>query len=419
MTSPVAVFHEINEAMAAGGNDPYPMLAERRRNTPVMEGDIALELGGMSFAGMHDGPAFTLFRREDVVAAFRDGDTFSSAIYDTLQGQYMGRTVLGMDGEEHRIWRGLLTPAFSNRALGSWENETVIPLAKRLIAEMADQGRANLIDFAVQVPILAIYAMVGLSPEHESFQEFSALSASMLLALAANPDPAEAERTQRNIKRAFDAATTMFDRMLLAVERKRAEGNTHNDLITHLINAEFEGRQLSDIEIATFVRSLFPAATETTTRLFLITAAALLERPELAEAVHNDRSLVMPLMLEAERYETTTLAVPRLTTKEVTVCDVTIPADAAVVLCVGSANRDDTAYADPDEFILNREGPPGLAFGFGSHLCVGRYAARREIHAMLDAVLDLPGLRLDPDAAPPVIEGVAVRSPGQLNVVWQ
>ena len=379
-----------------------------------------LEVGGTSFATVHDGPVFSLLRYDDCEAAFRDPETFSSRIWEEIQGPFLGRTLLAMDGEEHRIWRGLLTPAFSTRSLAGWDVNTLQPIAKEMVEEIAGQKRADLNQFALRFPIRVIYGIIGFDEHVDAYDDFATLAASMLLVMGGmDPDPAKAELMQRNFGRAVAAGQELLTRIEGVVARKRAAGEDDNTLITLLINAEFEGRQLDDEEIAVFVRSLLPPGTETTSRMVINTLTTLLNRPALLDEVREDRSLVMPAILEAERYEPVVLINPRVTTRDVEVRGVTIPMGAAVMLCTGSANRDPDTFPDPDDFDINRKGRPAFTFGFGSHICVGMNTSRREIVAMINAILDgLPRLRLDPDAAPPTIRGVNLRSTAALNVVW-
>jgi cytochrome P450 len=415
MTTTASLVNDLNEYFGAGTGDPYPILAEKRRQTPVMEGDIAIELGAPSPAALHEGPVFSFLRYDDVRDTFRDAETFSSAIWNEAQEPFLGRTVLGMDGEEHRFWRGLLTPVFTPRALKGWEEDVLQPTARRLVEEMAPANRADLVDYAFRFPIRAIHGVLGL--DEESSDEFAQLTLEMLFLVAI--DPANPELTQRNLGRAMQACQTTLQRLVPLVERKRATGAPGNDLISHLINAEFEGRTLDDEEIAVFVRSILLPATESTTRMFLNIMVTLLRRPELLDRIREDRSLLMPAILEGERHEPVALGLPRLATRDVEIRGVTIPKGAGVMLCVSSANRDEEAFPDPDEFVIEREGPPALTFGFGRHMCIGMATSRREIAAMMGTVFDsLPGLRLDPDVPPPELRGVTMRSPSALHVVW-
>jgi cytochrome P450 len=86
---------------------------------------------------------------------------------------------------------------------------------------------------------------------------------------------------------------------------------------------------------------------------------------------------------------------------------------------VGSANRDSAYYDNSEEFDLDRPAHHHLAFGTGPHVCLGMHLARMELRIALNAIVDgLPGLRLDPDAAPPVIGGLAFRGPQALPVLF-
>ena len=416
MAAAASVLDELNAYLGSGDHDPYPILAEKRRETPVMEGDIGLLLGAPSPSALHDGPVYTYLRYRDVRSAFLDKATYSSAIWRQSQAPFLGETLLAMDGDAHRMWRGLLTDVFNPRALAGWEAHTLQPIAAALVGELKGKGRADLTEYAFRFPIRAIYEVIGLGAE-DSYEQFSQLALEMLFIVAINPD--EPELTQRNLARAMKATKVSLELLLPVVARKRAQGAPDNDLICHLINAEFEGRTLTDEEIATFVRSIFLPSTESTTRMFLNIMTTLLKRPDVLERIREDRSLLMPAIMECERYEPVALQIPRVTTREVEVGGVTIPEGAGVMLCISSANRDEEVYPDPDDFRLDREGPPSMTFGFGSHMCVGMQTSRRELVAMISAVLDeLPGLRLDPDAAPPVIRGTAMRSPNALDVVW-
>ena len=108
----------------------------------------------------------------------------------------------------------------------------------------------------------------------------------------------------------------------------------------------------------------------------------------------------------------------KLTTADVTVGGVLFPAGTEVSLVLGSANRDETRYDDPDVFDLDRPRLSHVAFGFGLHFCLGHYVARQLEQVMLEEMFSrLPNLRPDPDK-PPLVHGWAVRAAKRLPVVW-
>jgi len=147
--------------------------------------------------------------------------------------------------------------------------------------------------------------------------------------------------------------------------------------------------------------------------------ALLAGRAERLERVRADRALVPWAVEETLRWETPVLFVARQATRPAEVAGVPIPEGKVVSAVIASANRDETHYADPDRFDLDRRADDHLSFGFGRHFCLGYHLAKMEARTALGAVLDrLPGLRLDPDAEPPRITGLAFRSPQALRVRW-
>ena len=105
--------------------------------------------------------------------------------------------------------------------------------------------------------------------------------------------------------------------------------------------------------------------------------------------------------------------------QDTTVDEVEIPAGAVLILHVGSANHDERRWANPEVFDIFRPRLPNAAFAAGGHVCLGMHLARMQTRVALSRVLDrLPGMRLDPDAPPPVVTGTAFRAPTALPVVF-
>jgi cytochrome P450 len=190
-------------------------------------------------------------------------------------------------------------------------------------------------------------------------------------------------------------------------------------MVTVLAEVEVDGARLSDEEIIGFLRNLLPAGAETTSRSSATLALALLTHPEQLEAVRSDRSLVPQAIEEGIRWETPLLNFVRQAVVDVEVDGTTSPAGAVVMVNLGSANHDESRWTEPQRFDVFRERKPHIGFGHGAHQCLGMHLARLETTVMLDLLLDdLPGLRLDPDAPAPTIEGQIFRSPPRLDVVW-
>jgi cytochrome P450 len=188
----------------------------------------------------------------------------------------------------------------------------------------------------------------------------------------------------------------------------RAE-HPSDDLMTQLLEAEFEDehgetRRLTRQEVLTYTAVIAGAGNETTGRLIGWLAKVLAEHPDQRRQVVEDRSLIPKVIDETLRFEPTGHATARVATEDVELHGTTIPAGAAVLLLVASANRDERRYADPDAYDIHRGDVQHLTFGYGLHYCLGASLARLEGRVALDELLnrfpewdvDPTGMRLAP-----------------------
>lgn len=375
---------------------PYAQWARARDACPVIQTD-----GGI--VGVGERPLFQITRRDDVERVLRDPQTFSSSINGEHMGPYMGELILAMDGQEHRTYRNLVAHAFRASQLQRWEESLIRPSIEMCIADIAPLGRADLVrDITKRFPARVICAVVGVPVEDSAqFQDWSE---------QINGGP-------MHPKEGMAASRAMREYLEPLVEARRAE--PQGDLLSDLVHAEVDGEKLTDERLYGFLRLLLPAGAETTYRLLGNALTALLVHPHLMKRVRADRELVPTLIEETLRWETSVTQVSRVATTDSEIAGRAIPAGGAVAVVVGSANRDASVYEHPDEFDLDRPAHNHIAFGSGPHQCLGMHLARLEMRVGLDAILDgLPSLRLDPDRAPPVIEGLAFRGPLALPVVF-
>jgi cytochrome P450 len=213
------------------------------------------------------------------------------------------------------------------------------------------------------------------------------------------------------------ASRAMREYLTPLVEQRKAHPT--DDLVSDIVTAEIDGERLTDEHIYGFLRLLLPAGAETTFRALGNCLAALLSHPPVLDRVRHDRTLLDAVIEETLRWETSVTMVNRETACPVDLGGVTVPAGASVVCATGSANHDETRWNDPEVWDIERPVHPHLAFGTGRHQCLGMHLARLELRVGLAAILDrLPGLRLDPDAEPVAIEGLAFRAPPRLDVLF-
>ncbi len=397
--------------------DLNAVYANMRRDSPVIAENFMAGLGVPNIAGLDaNRPTFTVFKYRDVMAVLRDANNFTSGfIAEGLGSFFDGLILTGMDGEEHRRARALLQPIFMPDVVNRWKPKMDAIIRNEYLQPLVASKYADLMDFALHFPIRLIYSLIGF-PENEP--ERVKQVATWALAILAGPqvDPEKAAQAR---SAAMKAAKNLYDAVMEAVVQVRAAGATGEDLISRLIRAEYEGRQLDDHEITTFVRSLLPAAGETTTRTFGSLLVLLLERPELLERVRNDRALIGKAIDEAVRFEPVATFKVRQAAQDLEIDGVKIPKGAMVQAIVMSANRDEDVFEHADMFDIDRKPKPSFGFGFGPHMCIGQFIAKTEMQVALNAVLDLlPNLRLDPTKPTPKITGAQLRGPHELHVVW-
>ncbi len=328
-------------------------------------------------------------------------DSFSSSIYDQIMGPVMGRTLLELEGAEHRASRALVSPSFRTALLERWRSELVEVVVHELIDRFAPRGRAELArEFTFAFPVQVIARIIGLP--REDYPRFQRLSIELL-------------NVVYDWKRGLAASAEL--RALLKeilAERRR---NPQDDLISTLAESEIDGTRLSDDEIFAFLLLILPAGVETTYRASGNLLVALLTEPPLLEALRADRGLLRGAFEEALRWEPPITTVVRRAIRDCELGGVAIPAGTNVSVSVAAANRDPTRYPDPDRFDPTRKNIAHLTFGGGPHLCLGMHLARMEGTVAINALLDrLPDLRLDPSAPAPNVVGVAFRSPAALPV---
>lgn len=401
--------------------DPHPIYARMRREAPVYRGDFMAEMGVPSIARPDESrPVYTLFKHNDVMAVLRDARRFTSGFIAEGLGAFMDNFILtGMDGEEHKAARALLTPVFSPSVVNQLKadridpiirDEFVLPLAAR------PEKSADLIaDFGLWFPIRVIYSLIGYPDnDPDAISQYAAWGLDILAGPQVDPSKATQAR-----EKAMHAAKAIYDATLPIIEQRRAMGDSGSDLISLLIAAEEDGNRLTDNQIATFVRGLLPAAAETTTRTFGTAISCLLGDPDLLERARQDQSVIAKVVDEAVRFEPTATFKVREAAEEVTIRDVTIEKGAMVSCIVSSANRDEDVFENANLFDPFRPQKPSFGFGFGPHMCIGLFVAKAEIIAAINSLLEhLPGLRLDPNQPPPKAVGLQLRGPERVDVVW-
>jgi cytochrome P450 len=392
-------FAAFDDVVAGTTRDPWPKLAAKRRETPVVKG---LTISPESLPdGIDAEPGWIAYRYDDCSRILRDAKTFTSTAYDATIGMVMGHMILGMDDPEHRTNRNLVANAFREKSLARWEPEFIGPIIDELIDRFAADGRADLVrQLTFEFPVRVIARLLGL-PE-EDFPQFQRWSVELIGLVA-------------DIDRGLAASESLREYFAGVVAERRAR--PAEDVISDLVSAEVDGERLTDEAIYAFLRLLLPAGAETTYRSSGNLLYLLLTHPDQLEAVRNDRSLLPQAIEEGLRDEPPLLSINRTTTVEVELGGVTIGPGESITPHLGSANHDETRWDDPERFDIFRPPLPHIAFAHGPHMCLGMHLARLETRALLNRVLDrLPDLALEPGDTDPHIRGEVFRSPTALPV---
>jgi len=399
-------------------NNPYPMFEELRGKCPVMHGDLLLQnrIPSMADYMMTGRPTVTLLRYKDIHSVLMNPKDWLSYIVGDGFGAAVDNMLLtAMDGEEHDKFRATLAKPFMRTEIRKLVDTLIRPVVMdEFINKLRPNGKADLVrELALPFPIRAIYAYFGFPHDADLLSNLASWAIQVVAAPQADPELAAITVPQSMV-----AGQSMYDTVMPIVKAYRARGEMRADILGHMMQVEYEGRQFSDDEITLFIRMLLLAAGETTTRSFANMMVQLLENPDVLEEVRADRTLIPKTISETMRRDPTAGAVARIAARDMEVGGVAIPKGTAVLLSIASANRDPEAYENPDRLWLKRPMRPLLSFGFGPHMCMGMHMALAEMEVALDAMLDLPNLRFDPAYPHPEIRGLNMRGPDAIHVLW-
>jgi cytochrome P450 len=214
----------------------------------------------------------------------------------------------------------------------------------------------------------------------------------------------------------LDARVTAFKAHLgEAIEaRRRAPGD---DLLSALVRSEGGAAGLTPAQALNFAVLLLIGGSETTTNLIGNALRALLGDAETLARVRANRALVPALIEETLRFDAPVQSLLRRTTAEVELAGARIPAGAIVLLLLGSANRDESVFADAERFRLDRDGTKHLALGAGPHYCLGATLARSEAEAAIGALLALRSLRVASEDVL-LVDSYVLRGPRALEIAF-
>ena len=365
-TTPTAVYFDPYDVEINA--DPYPVYERLREEAPAYYNE------------RYD--FWALSRHEDVEKALVSWPVFTSThsdILDIIKADITlpGGVIMFEDPPVHTMHRGLMSRIFTPRRMAELEDQIRAFCVRSLDPLVGSDGFDIIEELARVMPMRVIGMLLGI-PEQDQV--------------------AVRNKTDNNLR-------TVPGQPMQVQEDKVASGelfvdyiawraeHPSDDLMTHLLNAEFEDetgerRTLTREEVLTYTSVIAGAGNETTGRLIGWLAKCLAEHPDQRRQVVEDRTLLPRVIDETLRFEPTGHSTARYTVQDVDLHGVTIPAGSAVLLIAASANRDPRRYTKPDVYDIHRADIQHLTFGFGLHFCLGANLARLEGRVALDELLN-------------------------------
>ncbi|MBK8072301.1 MAG: cytochrome P450 [Ramlibacter sp.] len=353
--------------------NPYPVYAQLRQAEPVRQ--------------MPDGSYF-LTRYADLVAVYRDAQTFSSDKKVEFAPKYGGSplfehhttSLVFNDPPLHTRVRKLIMGALTRRAIADME-PGLVTLVDSLLDTIEAKGGGDLIeDFASAIPVEIIGNLLGVP--HADRGPLRGWSLAILGALEPRLTPQQEAAGNQSV-------TEMLAYLRELVRERRARpGDPEHDVLTRLIQGEGSDR-LSEVELLQNCIFILNAGHETTTNLIGNALVCLQEWPaekadllskmeRLSEDPRGLEAVLNPAVDEFLRFESSNQLGNRRATRACEVGGVPLESGALVTLGIGAANRDPAQFANPDVLDLSRPDCRHLAFGFGIHQCAGLSLARLE-----------------------------------------
>ena len=291
-------------------------------------------------------------------------------------------TYSGMDGREHSSHRRMVAPDFSRAAADKFRHSVKIAAALQA-ADYAGKGPpADLVTgFARPLVARTIGTFLGLSAADTA--ECARLT-DVVLGSGADTDAVEcASRGLRSV---------------VSELLKEKTSVPSADLLGRLVTRYVKAGMYDHDQMVRFAASLITAGLETTANMISLSVMTLLEYPHQLAALRSDRSLLPNAVRELLRYlSVADIVTARVAVAEVHLGEFTIPEGAGVVALTASANRDATAFHDPDTLDIRRRADHHLAFGHGSHKCLGQHVATVILECAVGALLhQFESIRLSP-----------------------
>lgn len=332
------------------------------------------------------GGHWLVLRKPDIDTVLRDPATFSSSYGPLLEDfpeellALQRQAMTFLDPPEHRSRRALVDYAFRPGVL---EARRAMMQAKvsAIIDAIIDRGECEFVgDVAMHLPIHVMFTLLGV-PEQDYAYLVPTINA---VTLANDPDYAGSR------EEGWTASAQMVG-WAAGFASKRRQQPAASDMTNELLNAEIDGRRLSDEEYGVIFQGLMIGGTETTRNTLSWLVYELIRHPQQLELLRANPDLVPAAVEEILRYRNTVVYTRRTAMRDVELAGKQIKQGSKVVCLLASVNRDPACFDKPDSFDISRDPAQTRrqmrTFGFGVHVCPGQHQARMNLEMMTREIL--------------------------------
>ncbi len=349
---------------------------------------------------------WAITKYDDILRISKDQATFSSHRSPRPHGDPLPM-MISMDDPDHVRRRKLVNRGFTPKRVRDKESE-IRAICDAIIDRVCERGECDFVwDIAAPLPLLLIGDMLGFP--RERYDDLLRWSDDMIRGTTATDDEARLLAMHAGIEfRAFQ----------LEVIKDRRSRPPADDLVSILCHAEVDGERLDDESVVQESLLILIGGDETTRHVITGGMLALLAHPEEQARLAAD----VPGRIEAAveemlRWVTPIKNMSRTATRDVEVRGQTLRAGDQLIMLYPSANRDEDVFPDPFRFDIERHPNNHLAFGFGTHFCLGSSLARLELRIMFERLLTrLPDLHLAVDERPPYRASNFISGPEEMPV---